>query len=179
LWLLKVNQGDMGFEEFLNRRDRVALIVTPIAIIIFILLCKDIKDTCGPVNKRVYENLSLISNKNSITKAVIENGRYEPIDKKLDSMVIEDLDLLEDFRVILLNKKYIPMPNKSNILWTASVSFTLTNGKKLNVSISYANSDFLDDKDYIIDLHEGCDNRFFYGSKEMGYKVLELVRNSQ
>ena len=164
------------FKDFLEKRDRLTLVVAPIVLILFLIVYKCDSNKCDPIDKRVFENLNKLFEKNSIVRATLKNGRYQPIDSALDSLVISDQETLEYIRFLILDKKFIKL-NRYSSVWTAELILTLSSGTKLKVDIQRADSKSDNDDDYKLYFYEGCAERFNYGSRDLGLKIKELIEN--
>ena len=156
-------------------KAKIAIIVTPIVLLLVFLINKVDSAKCDPVRENTAAGLARLFTKKSITKIVVKNGR-EPFDTELDSLVSTDADVLEEIRTLILDRGYIPL-NRYSPKWEIEMLITVDTGTRFNLGLKKSDDDDEGDTGFKIYFDEQCDGNYRYGSKDLGHRIMELIQS--
>ena len=158
-------------------KAKIAIVATPIFILLAFLINKTESKRCDPSRERTMLGMNRLFSRNSIKQIVLKNGS-EPFDIQLDSLVITDTETLEEVRKIILNRAYISVTKYSS-QWEIDIVITVDTGSKFNIGVRRTNNDDETDNGYKMYFNDECDAGQAYGSRDLGHKVAELIKNRQ
>jgi hypothetical protein len=153
----------------------VAIVVTPIVILLILLINKVDSNQCDPVRERTRAGMDRLYNKNSIKQIVLKNGQ-EPFDVKLDSLVVTNSYTLEEIRNLILNRTHIDL-NRYSPKWEIEIIVTVDTGLEFKIGLKKSNDDDETDNGYKIYFDEECNGNYNNGSKDLGHKITDLIQN--
>jgi len=156
-------------------KAKIAMVVTPIVILLVFLINKTESKRCDPIRERTMFGMNRLFSENSIKQIVLKNGR-EPFDDQLDSLVITDTETLEEIRKIILDRAYISV-TKYSTQWEVNLIITVDTGNEFNIVLKKSNNENKADYVYKIYFNDECSASQGYGSKDLGPKIAELIKN--
>jgi hypothetical protein len=155
----------------------VAVVVTPIVILLVFLINKVDSNKCDPVRENTRVGMGRLYSENSIKQIVLKNGR-EPYDITLDSLIVTDPNTLEEIRNLILNREHIDL-NRYSPKWEIEIIVTVDTGIKFKIGLKKSNDADETNTGYKIYFDEECNGNYDHGSKDLGNKITEIIKSGR
>jgi hypothetical protein len=158
-----------------NLKPKIAIIGLLFFFVIWFLTSWSDSERCDAHLEKIRQAYSTLYGAGVIQRVIIRNGSM-PYDIALDSVVIEDIDDLEEIRQLLNNRVPFVWQRRSS-LWELDITLLLKDGNTLQLKIEKYDSNVTDSNSYRI--FEECDPSFESGAMELTVKLIELIQDSR